>query len=217
MSATGFQFKCTECDRVTDIFGDAPMVCPDCVAVGKPLDPTNVSRVAHEGPSARIATLLDLLETNTITITVSVTPDGFYANATLNALNFICTVVQPSLDQALASVMPTVRSYVQRIQEGTQTASPSGAPLDQPLIDDWIGDSFAGEDEGEDDDPQCATCGVYRSEHTLCGCADGFITAEAWAREKEAIQEQVNREYDEGRNYDPEDDFDLDDYDPQSI
>lgn len=38
-------------------------------------------------------------------------------------------------------------------------------------------------DDDIDDDPTCI-CGVHRSEHQLCGCPDGFITPEAWEKEK---------------------------------
>lgn len=37
-----------------------------------------------------------------------------------------------------------------------------------------------------DDDPRCV-CGVYRSEHSLCGCPEGFQTPKQWESEKEFI------------------------------
>lgn len=47
-------------------------------------------------------------------------------------------------------------------------------------VQDQMDREYAEEDEGEDEgewvdpDPQCAICGVHRSEHALCGCLDGF-------------------------------------------
>lgn len=61
----------------------------------------------------------------------------------------------------------------------------------------------------EDDDPQCGACGVYRSEHTLCGCSDGFITADAWRVEREAIRERAFRATDS--HLDDYDDYGYDD------
>lgn len=42
--------------------------------------------------------------------------------------------------------------------------------------------------EPEDDDPLCV-CGVARSEHALCGCPEGFQTAESWEAERRMIRE----------------------------
>jgi len=50
--------------------------------------------------------------------------------------------------------------------------------------------------EPEDDDPQCV-CGVYRSEHAMMGCQEGFQTAEQWRSEKQVIYDHVRME-DEG-------------------
>lgn len=38
----------------------------------------------------------------------------------------------------------------------------------------------------EDDDPRCV-CGVYRSEHAMMGCPEGFQTAKQWDDERSAI------------------------------
>jgi hypothetical protein len=48
--------------------------------------------------------------------------------------------------------------------------------------------SWGGPDR--DDDPPCV-CGTHRSEHALCGCPEGFQTAESWARELEGIQHRA--------------------------
>lgn len=37
-----------------------------------------------------------------------------------------------------------------------------------------------------DDDPLCV-CGVSRSEHFMCGCSEGFQTADSWETEKSFI------------------------------
>ena len=49
-------------------------------------------------------------------------------------------------------------------------------------------------EDGEDDDPQCV-CGVYRSEHALLGCPEGFQTAREWNRERDFIQSLDDDEY----------------------
>ena len=38
----------------------------------------------------------------------------------------------------------------------------------------------------DDDDPRCV-CGVHRSEHSLCGCPEGFQRKGSWAVEREFI------------------------------
>ena len=43
-------------------------------------------------------------------------------------------------------------------------------------------------EDAEEIDDVCV-CGVYRSEHALCGCPEGFTTAKAWEREKAGIRE----------------------------
>jgi hypothetical protein len=48
------------------------------------------------------------------------------------------------------------------------------------------------EEEDHDDDPRCV-CGVYRSEHALMGCPEGFQTPNQWASEREAIRARVWR------------------------
>jgi hypothetical protein len=45
-----------------------------------------------------------------------------------------------------------------------------------------------------DDDPQCV-CGVYRSEHGMMGCTEGFQTAGSWAVERKAIQAMSDDEF----------------------
>lgn len=47
-----------------------------------------------------------------ISITITVTEDGFFTNASHEA-SFICTTLQPTLDLSLASAMPTLREYVE--------------------------------------------------------------------------------------------------------
>lgn len=54
-------------------------------------------------------------------------------------------------------------------------------------------------DEEPDEDPQCV-CGVYRSEHGLMGCPEGFQTKESWDRERDAIRDHIMR----GGDYDDE-------------
>jgi hypothetical protein len=44
--------------------------------------------------------------------------------------------------------------------------------------------------EDEDDNPQCV-CGVYLSEHTLCGCPEGFQTPAQWEKERESIRQRA--------------------------
>lgn len=56
-------------------------------------------------------------------------------------------------------------------------------------------------DEEEDDDPVCV-CGVYRSEHFIDGCPEGFQTSSSWDREKAAIAEMSDDEFE--RIYHPE-------------
>lgn len=51
-----------------------------------------------------------------------------------------------------------------------------------------------GESEEVDDDPQCV-CGVYRSEHAMMGCPEGFQTAKQWEAEKEFIGSLDDWEY----------------------
>ena len=46
----------------------------------------------------------------------------------------------------------------------------------------------------ENDDPKCV-CGVYRSEHALCGCPEGFQSPESWEKERQAIRQQVWDDY----------------------
>ena len=42
----------------------------------------------------------------------------------------------------------------------------------------------------EHDDPRCA-CGVYLSEHPLCGCPEGFQTEAQWAADRKRIYQRV--------------------------
>ncbi len=49
-------------------------------------------------------------------------------------------------------------------------------------------------DDEVDDDPVCV-CGVYLSEHALCGCPEGFQTPDQWREERERIYASVS--YDE--------------------
>lgn len=44
------------------------------------------------------------------------------------------------------------------------------------------------------DDPVCV-CGVAHSEHALCGCAEGFQTADDWAQERAFIESLDDWEY----------------------
>lgn len=46
-----------------------------------------------------------------------------------------------------------------------------------------------------DDDPQC-DCGVYRSEHALCGCPEGFQSKGSWAVERDFIRDLDDDAYD---------------------
>ena len=47
--------------------------------------------------------------------------------------------------------------------------------------------------EYAEDDPRCV-CGVYRSEHALCGCP-GFQTADDWKTERAFIESLSDWEY----------------------
>lgn len=58
------------------------------------------------------------------------------------------------------------------------------------------------QEETEDDDPRCV-CGVYRSEHSLCGCPEGFQSLSSWKEEKAFIISLDSDEYD--RIYHPYD------------
>jgi hypothetical protein len=49
------------------------------------------------------------------------------------------------------------------------------------------------EAEEEDDDPRCV-CGVYRSEHSMMGCPEGFQTPASWEVERAAIREEAYRD-----------------------
>jgi len=48
----------------------------------------------------------------------------------------------------------------------------------------------------DDDDPRCV-CGVYLSEHALCGCPEGFQLPTDWEWERAVIRERAFREYDD--------------------
>lgn len=65
------------------------------------------------------------MSTPQITITISVTDEGFYCNASDAHGSFVCTTVQPNLDMSLASAMPFIRDYA---------ASASGKGLDLPIV-----------------------------------------------------------------------------------
>lgn len=55
-------------------------------------------------------------------------------------------------------------------EEADAIVTPIVAGLfDVPKVDMAIFDNL--EEDDEDDDPQCV-CGVYRSEHALCGCGE---------------------------------------------
>ncbi len=56
-------------------------------------------------------------------------------------------------------------------------------------------DAATATDENTDDDPQCV-CGVYRSEHRMLGCPEGFQTAESWDQEREFIRSLDDDTYD---------------------
>lgn len=76
----------------------------------------------------------------------------------------------------------------------------------EPVVDDEQGEIITGEaveinDEDYDDDPRCV-CGVYRSEHALLGCPEGFQTAASWKVERDQIREGIFAE-DDGDWYDP--------------
>lgn len=60
-------------------------------------------------------------------------------------------------------------------------------------VERWVDMAPVGAEDA-DDDPQCV-CGAYRSEHALCGCKDGFQTAEEWASEREFIRSLDDDEY----------------------
>lgn len=62
-----------------------------------------------------------------------------------------------------------------------------GAELEDAEVDQ--------DDPAYDDDPQCV-CGVYRSEHAMMGCSEGFQTAKAWESEKEFISSLNDDEFD---------------------
>jgi hypothetical protein len=47
-------------------------------------------------------------------------------------------------------------------------------------------------EDAEDDDPRCV-CGVYLSEHSLCGCPDGFQTPKQYEASKKAQSEHDER------------------------
>lgn len=47
-----------------------------------------------------------------------------------------------------------------------------------------------------DNDPICV-CGVHRSEHALCGCEDGFQSAESWKQERAFIESLDDWEYEQ--------------------
>ena len=50
----------------------------------------------------------------------------------------------------------------------------------------------------EEDDAQCV-CGVYRSEHAMMGCPEGFQTPAQWEKEKRAIWDALEAEDRDGR------------------
>lgn len=52
---------------------------------------------------------------NSISISIMVTEDGFFTNATLDSGSFVCTTVQDTLDMSLASALPYIRSYADEI------------------------------------------------------------------------------------------------------
>lgn len=54
-----------------------------------------------------------------------------------------------------------------------------------------------GQDERDeqDADPVCV-CGVARSEHALCGCSDGFQSAQSWQAERRFIESLDDWEFD---------------------
>ena len=69
----------------------------------------------------------------------------------------------------------------------------------------------------EDDDPRCV-CGVYRSEHAMMGCADGFQTPAEWEATKRQMQADADRQDREERGfYDEDDEPDVDDDFPMSV
>lgn len=53
----------------------------------------------------------------TISISITVTEEGFYTNASLDDSNFVCTMLQPMLDMSIASAMPFIREYATKIHE----------------------------------------------------------------------------------------------------
>ncbi len=53
-----------------------------------------------------------------ITITISVTEDGFFTNAESSDGSFVCTVAQPTLDLSLESAMVDVYRMAERELEG---------------------------------------------------------------------------------------------------
>ena len=82
---------------------------------------------------------------------------------------------------------------IEVIYETYDTEGEAYAAMEQARMEESEDVSFCVEPY-IDDDPQCV-CGVYRSEHSMMGCSEGFQTPEQWEREREFIRSLDDDEY----------------------
>lgn len=58
------------------------------------------------------------MDRDTISISIHVSDEGFYCNASIPNGDFVCTTAQPTVEMSIASAMPSIRKYADTLESG---------------------------------------------------------------------------------------------------